>query len=403
MPRKPSHPPVVCQFFTWRLIRRDDVYYADGRGGKYKLGKHSLGTRNLATALAQLKLLDHQQAVELGLANASATTRVADISIPEGWKLFLDFSGRSSVQGGASPGSLKRYGAVRDKHVNFCARQGILSWQEFDVKCLEKYGNWLAKRFADRTQYLELTLLKSVNGWLVSQKFLPPDSKLEYRLSKPQGTDTYCYATEEVSAMVRLCESDPNLAWLVHVIVMLAHTGMRIGELAGLRWTDINLHQNSIRVADERASRRKRQAGIARTTKGRRSRIIPLHPSLKKMLLGMARLPDGYVVHALRGGRLRPRNVLQALIDDVIEPLKKKFPTPPGEVGFEHGRLHSLRHYFCSQAFLGGASEGEIREWLGHADSKMVEHYRHLRSDDAQRKMAKIDFLPNSESQGVVA
>jgi integrase len=125
--------------------------------------------------------------------------------------------------------------------------------------------------------------------------------------------------------------------------------------------------------------------------------------TLKKMLLGMARHPDGYVVHALRGGRLRPRNVLQALIDDVIDPLKKKFPMPPGEVGFERGRLHSLRHYFCSQAFLGGASEGEIREWLGHADSKMVEHYRHLRSDDAQRKMAKIEFLSNSESQGVVA
>ncbi len=403
MPRKPGHPPVVCQYFTWRLLLRDGVYYADGRGGKYNLGKHSLCTRNLNVALAQLKLLDHQQAVELGLASASAASGVADISIPEGWKLYLEFSGRSSVQGGTAPDTLKRYRAVRHKHVSFCARQGIRNWHEFDVKCLEKYGNWLAKRYADRTQYLELTLLKSVSGWLVSQKLLRPDSRLEYRLSKPQGTDTYCYSTEEVSAMVRLCESNANLAWLVPVIVILAHTGMRIGELAGLRWTDINLLQNAIRVADERASRRKRQSGIARTTKGRRSRIIPLHPTLKKLLLGMARHPDGYVAHALRGGRLRPRNVLQALIDNVINPLKDKFPTPPGEIGFEHGRLHSIRHFFCSQAFLGGASEGEIREWLGHADSKMVEHYRHLRSDDAQRKMAKIEFLSNSETQGVVA
>ena len=63
------------------------------------------------------------------------------------------------------------------------------------------------------------------------------------------------------------------------------------------------------------------------------------------------------------------------------------------EIGFEHGRLHSFRHFFCSQCFLGGASEGEIKEWLGHADSKMVEHYRHLRSEDAQRKMNQIQFL----------
>ena len=65
---------------------------------------------------------------------------------------------------------------------------------------------------------------------------------------------------------------------------------------------------------------------------------------------------------------------------------------PAGEIGFEHGRLHSFRHFFCGQSFLGGASEGEIREWLGHAESKMVEHYRHLRNEDAQRMMGQIDF-----------
>ena len=83
----------------------------------------------------------------------------------------------------------------------------------------------------------------------------------------------------------------------------------------------------------------------------------------------------------------------RVFIDNVIEPLKSKFPVPGGEIGFEQGRLHSFRHFFCSQAFLGGASEGEIREWLGHADSKMVEHYRQLRNDDAQRKMEQIDFM----------
>ena len=82
-------------------------------------------------------------------------------------------------------------------------------------------------------------------------------------------------------------------------------------------------------------------------------------------------------------------------IDDVVEPLKKRFPAPAGETGFEHGRLHSFRHFLCSQALLGGASEGEVRQWLGHADSKMVEHYHHLREEDAQRKMAQIEFLPS--------
>jgi integrase len=64
-----------------------------------------------------------------------------------------------------------------------------------------------------------------------------------------------------------------------------------------------------------------------------------------------------------------------------------------GEVGFEHATPHSFRHYFCSQAFAEGAAEADIRDWLGHRDSKMVAHYRHLSDADSQRKMQQINFL----------
>jgi integrase len=393
MPRKPICPPIACEFFTWHLRDRDGVYYVDGRSTKQDLGKHSLGTRNREEAIAQLKRLDLRKAVELGMTNALQTPAIDNVPVAEGWNIYLDFSGRSDVQGGVSPSTLKRYCAVRDKHVKFCARYAITSWNEFDLNWIQKYGNWLSRHFAYRTEYFELTLLKTVISWLIVNQHLPAVCKLNFPLRKPQGTDTYCYALSEVSAMVEHCERVPALAWLGNVIKALAHTGLRISELAGLRWTDVSLAQNSIRVADERASRRKRKAGTARTTKGRRSRNIPLHPELKSTLLKIPKHDDGYVFHAQMGGRLHPRNVLQSFIDEVIEPLKRKFPAPADEIGFEHGRLHSFRHYFCSQCFLGGASEGEIREWLGHRDSKMVEHYRHLRSDDAKRKMEKIDFV----------
>jgi integrase len=103
------------------------------------------------------------------------------------------------------------------------------------------------------------------------------------------------------------------------------------------------------------------------------------------------------VFHALRGGKLPPDNARHLFIRDVVEPLTEEFPTPPDEIGFESVRFHSLRHYFCSQCFLGGASEGEIREWMGHRDSKIVELYRHLRREDATRKMEQIEFLAGAD------
>ena len=83
---------------------------------------------------------------------------------------------------------------------------------------------------------------------------------------------------------------------------------------------------------------------------------------------------------------------LSVFIREVIDKLKAEYSTPKVDIGFEHGRLHSFRHFFVSQCFLGGASEGEIREWVGHADSKMVEHYRHLGSKEALAKMGANHF-----------
>ena len=393
MPRKSSNTTVNCIYFEWKLFCRVGVYYADGRGGRYKLGKHSLGTRDREEALERLKALDLHCATKLGLAQTEAVSLEGEINISDGWQIFIDYCGRSPVLGGVSPKTVKRYSAVRDKHMKFCSEHGITDWNHFNKATLERYANWLTKKAAYRTVYFELTLIKSVITWLIENKRLPADAKLVYPLTKPEGTDTYCYTRKEVAAMIRHCDADPKRRWLSAVIIALAHLGVRIGELATLRWSDVDLENNIVTVADERASKRKRAAGTARTTKGKRSRRIPIHPRLRALLAGLVRGGDGFVFHAPQGGRLRENNVLHVFIRDVIKPLKSKFPTPEGEIGFEHGRLHSFRHFFVSQCFLGGASEGEIREWVGHRDSKMVEHYRHLGREDAQRRMDQITFV----------
>jgi integrase len=394
MARKPNRPPVVCEFFAWRLFQRDGVYYADGRTGKYNLGKHSLATRDYQKALSNLRIVDHQKAVELGLASPAVENAELPLGLAEGWELYLTHCGRGDVMGGASPGTLKRYRAVRDKHLVFCQKHGIRSWTEVNRDSVAKYGTQLTKdKYAYRTVYLELTLLKSAQGWLMEQGKLPPSCRFSLPLCKPEGTDTYCYLRAEVAAMVEHCRRVPALQWLANVIVALACTGLRISELAALRWSDLDQKWRMIRLTDERASSRRHVLGNVRTTKGRRGRALPVHSELHQVLLSMPRHKDGRIFHGPRGGALKPDTVRVIFMREVIGALKKDFPTPPEEIGFEHGRLHSFRHYYCSQAFLDGAAEADIKDWLGHRDSKMVAHYRHLRSEDSQRKMQQIDFL----------
>lgn len=393
MPRKPTRTPICCRYFTWRLFQRDGVWYADGRTKEINLGKHSLGTRDYQEAVIELQQLDGQMAVDQGLADPHAIAQTDAICIAEGWKLYLEYCGRSQGLGGVAPKSLQRYQSIRDKHIPWCRSKGVLAWQEFGRKVFEQYGNWMFKNYAPRTCYTDLTQLKSVVNWLIDEQRLPAECRIVYKLQKPEGTDTYCPRPIEVRGMIDHCLAQPELVWLGNVLFGLAHLGLRISELAGLRWSDVDLAQGFVRIADERASRKKNRAGTARTTKGRRSRVIPIHPELLKLLANLERTPDGRLFHAAMGGVLRPDNARALFIRDVVEPLVEKFPTAPDEIGFASVRFHSLRHYFCSQCFLGGASEGEIREWMGHRDSKIVEHYRHLRREDAVRKMQQIDFL----------
>jgi integrase len=83
------------------------------------------------------------------------------------------------------------------------------------------------------------------------------------------------------------------------VIVALACTGLRISELASLRWSDIDRPNNLIMLTDESLLAQKINRAV-RSTKSGRSRSFPINGRLQPVLDGMARLADGFVFHGPR-------------------------------------------------------------------------------------------------------
>lgn len=193
--------------------------------------------------------------------------------------------------------------------------------------------------------------------------------------------------------MVELCRSNTETLWLAHVITALACTGLRISELAGLRWTDIDLESDVISIKDESTRAQRRARRERRTTKNRRGRSFPLHASLRELLVRVPRARDGLAFHGPRGGVIKADTARNILIRDVITPLSDRFPTQDGEIGFADGRLHSFRHYFCSICANTGVPEQVVMRWLGHQSSRMVRHYYHLHDEEAQRQMQRVQFL----------
>jgi site-specific recombinase XerD len=404
MPAKRKKERVICQFFSWLIGERGGIYVADGRSNAVNVGRHSLATRDRDEALQRLNRLDAVKAVEHDLAPRTILEKseTATLSLEDGTDLYLRHAARAPILGGASAGTTKRYRAVFDKFLPFAQKHGIRHWQEVSKQTLESYGTWLDNHDYDyATEYLELTTLKQIVKWLVAEKRLPANCLITLRLKKPRGSRTYCFRPLEVQAMLLRCWDDAKLTWLGDVILALATTGLRIAELAELRWSDVDLQGRTISLTDTRFSTNKAGRESGRTTKSHHGRVLPIHPDLQSRLENLTQHADGRVYHGPLGGRLKPDTVRTTLIREVLTPLAEQFPRVAGDKGFQDGRLHSLRHYFCSTSANSGVAEQVLMSWLGHRDSRMLRHYFHLHQDEAQRQMAKIDFVGDTVSNHI--
>jgi integrase len=392
----------VCPYFTWLIGSRNGVYFADGRSNRVDAGRHSLGSRNRDVALENLRQLDHVRAVGLGLTTESPKVETSELlDLKSGEKRYLDFVARPLIAGGAGKGTQKRYRAVFEKFRKFAQENDVHNWNTVTKQTLTSYAGWLdGESYAYATEYLELTTLKQAVKWFVEEGMLPKTALIRLPLEKPSGTDTYCYLPVEVAAIVNHCSNNDDLLWLGNIVTALACTGLRISELAALRWADVDKDLQVLRIVDERFRRGGNQKEARRTKTGR-SRAFPIHPDLREVLRVMTRSQDGMIFHGPLGGRVKADTVRRILIRDVLEQLKERFPKPDGAIGFEDGRLHSFRHYFCSVAAQAGTAEHIVMTWLGHSSSKMVRHYFHLYDDESRRQMQKLRFL--SDAGGGVA
>jgi integrase len=204
-------------------------------------------------------------------------------------------------------------------------------------------------------------------------------------MRKQNESDTYCWTREQILQMIKMCEHK-QLTWLKNVIISLANTGLRIGELIQLNWDDTRSKPGFITIKDNSKSV-SNISNSTRTTKTGKTRSLPISPELQILLNEIPYEKKGLIFRGPKGGKIKPDLLRRIFIKEVIQPLSEKYPSTKSEKGFKDGRLHSFRHYFCSVCANSNMPERVLKTWLGHASSDMVRRYYHLHDDDSQSKM----------------
>jgi integrase len=181
------------------------------------------------------------------------------------------------------------------------------------------------------------------------------------------------------------------------MVTTAVFTGLRISELLGLAWTDIDFESGLIHVRNQ----------FSRGSADEPARLVPLKsdagerdvylmPELAAVLkkhradalsLGKAR-PEWYVFSTLQGRPLSQRNATRALTSAA-----DRADLNPESV--ERLSFHDLRHTAISRLIAAGLDVVEVQRQAGHSrPSITLDHYAHEfglrqeRADDARARIA---------------
>jgi integrase len=185
---------------------------------------------------------------------------------------------------------------------------------------------------------------------------------------------------EQVDALAAHCKDYGD------VVLFLAYTGLRWGEMAALKVKSLNMLKRRIDVAEAVADVRGHI--VWGTPKNKEARSVPfpafLAESLARRCEGKGR--EDLVFTAPDGGVMRGNNFRKRTFNAAVEALRSEDPAAPVVTP------HDLRHTAASLAISAGANVKAVQRMLGHRDAAMtLNTYADLFEDDLDQVADALD------------
>ena len=189
------------------------------------------------------------------------------------------------------------------------------------------------------------------------------------KLKEPRGRVRFLNEQER-QRLLDNCKESRSL-FLYPIVVLALSTGMRRGEILGLRWRDVDLCNKRV---------------VIQETKNGERRAVPLVGNslqlIEKLKINARGAKDDYIFHSPEN-RTKRCSIRTAWCNAIKR------------AEIENFRFHDLRHSTASYLAMNGASLLEIADILGHKTLQMVKRYSHLSEDhkaDVLERMNKKVF-----------
>lgn len=232
---------------------------------------------------------------------------------------------------------------------------------------------WKTRRgstMSARSHNIELETLRQIFAYAMKRGIVLDNPTDDYKRRKqPKSIAGIPTHAEFSEIMKQLRQSPRSVAFgSADMVEFLAYSGMRVAEAHAVRFRDINWKLNTLLIT-----------GGENGTKNHQERSIPLFPALSNLISRIIAergtiKPDGQIFSIPS-----PRGGLKAACK---------------RAGVKTYSVHSLRHFFASNAIEKGITFATIAAWLGHSDGGMLvaKTYGHLRKEFSEAMALRMDF-----------
>jgi len=200
-------------------------------------------------------------------------------------------------------------------------------------------------------------------------------------ISKTVPYQYYIYTAEEMQELYKRAEGTKHLL----PIMLASRCGLRLSEICGLRWEDINLRERTLRVLQVVVNGGEK--GSTPTVK-----LVPKTVTSSRPII----IPQS-VTDYLTALKLKHKHKLVFCYDDGAPYLPRNYGRQFAEFlkaeGLPHTRFHDLRHFVATSLMDAGVPDKEIAEYMRHADTAITRRYEHIRQNRRDNAAAVIDGL----------
>lgn len=189
------------------------------------------------------------------------------------------------------------------------------------------------------------------------------------KIGKPVPTRKKALTDKEINDLLEKFKNDKY-----YLLIFLAvNTGMRLGEICGLTWDNVDFKNNTITVNKQWKMLNSSEWGFGDVKSKNSNRVIPISNTVIKELSKYKNVIN-----------IDNRIFDYRATDSICAMVNEKFKKAKLDIS-----LHELRHTYATKLIANGVDFKTVAKILGHSVEQTLKTYSHV-TDDMMKKASNI-------------